>query len=484
MYQGAGGGAAAAPLADDAEARGVTVSAALEALHHHGDATSLSDASPKSGGAAGSPPASAVLTAGMDRALFVDSLKRSRDRVRHCRSVPFSVLLYALFITDICLHVSVGSSYDLEQGLRDTFGGGTTVAFPDGLAKADAWFDWVTGTFLPTALPDADSGGVPYPAWARGRVGGFSPNLIVGGVRLSTRRAAATACPLPAALSALYSDGSCRASSITGTGDLTPFGNASVAAAAGVGSAFTPTVVVGDSDGAQFQYFLDQRLPSEPDLVAAVGGLRAAGWLDNATADVTLQFALLNGELGMVARVGVDASFTAGGRVGTALDVSSLLLEPYHASLGGLIFLDLLMLFYWLYLLWGTGRRVGSALCGAGGAHRPPPGAGCCAWSGYRLGRLLCNYWRLLDITTTVSMITTFSVWFSLLTQLKYVQVSLENAASAAAGGSVASVLEQDIFNAVATFQSAKVAAVVTLLLLTLRLFKYFKFQVRRAAWG
>lgn len=419
-----------------------------------------------------------VITEGMERDLFIESIKRSRDRMRHCRSVPFSVLMYALFITDICLHGTVGTAYDLEQGLRDTFGGGTTYPFPDGLSRPTDWYGWVTGTFLPTALPDTDADGNPYPAWARGRLGGTSANLIVGGVRLSTRRVPPAACSLPSDLAALYGGG-CRSDVNSAGPDFTPYGNLVIAEAAGVASAFSPSdaYAVTDPSGKAFQIFLDQRLPTDPDLTGMVGGLAAAGWLDNATSAVSLQFALLNGENGMVARVGITAAFSRGGRVSSDLQVSSVLLEPYFGPLAGLVALDLLMLGYWCYLLWGTCRRVGGALCGKGGAGRPRAGAGCCSWTGYRVGRL-CSYWRLLDVATTVSMLTTFSIWLALLARLRSLQSTMVSNLKPDIAA-VASFINQDVFTAADLFASAKTAAVVTLLLLTLRLFKYFKYQVR-----
>lgn len=418
----------------------------------------------------------AAITEGMDRGAFIDSLKQRRDKIRHCRSVPFSVLFYVLFIADIVLHGGVKPAFEVEQTFRDALGAGGTYPFPDGLTRPKDWYAYVTGTFLPTMLPDSDPDGVPYPAWARGRFQGEGTSLLIGGIRLATTRRKSVGCKLPGDLNALYG-GNCHADGEGGY-DLTPYGNVTAAAAAGVAGAFVPSTVEDDATGAQFQLFLDQRLPTDPTLIDAINGLKAGGWLDNATSEVRIQSVFLNGETGSVIRMSIGAEFGIGGRVSTYLDVDSIFLDPYYGTLAGLVIaLDLIMLGYWLYLLAGTCRRIGKALCGPGGSRRPRRGAGCCAWTRYRLGRL-ASYWYLLDIATVASMLASFVMWLLLVSLLNKVK---NEAVSAASGDKVPSVLEQDIVNAVATMNQAKNAAVVTLGLLTLRLFKYFRYQPRLA---
>jgi hypothetical protein len=441
-------------------------------------AISDGDLTPRGGGDDAAARA-AVLEQGIDRGMFITSLKRSRDRIRHCRSVPFSVLMYALFIVDIVLHGGVPAAYDVEQSLRDSLGAGGVYPFPDGITKPGDWYGYMLNSFLPTALPDADADGVPYPGWARGRMGGYSPNLIVGGVRLSTFRLPPTGCALPDDLAVLYGGG-CHNPPLVGDGsyDLTPYGNATAAADAGVGDAFVPTTVPGDPRGAQFQFFLDPREPTDPNLVGYVGGLRDAGWLDNATSAVSVLFAVINGETGTAGRARITATFTRGGRVDASMDVSSVALDPYRGGLGGLVVLDLLLVGYWVYLLVGTVRRVGRVLCGRPGPGAPPRGAGCAAWTGYRMGRAFLSYWRLLDIATTLSLVIMIGYWSAFLQQLTVVKAA---AVEAASGAAIPSALEQDLLNAATMFSYAKLAGVATLSCLTLRLFKYFAYQPRLA---
>lgn len=45
-----------------------------------------------------------------------------------------------------------------------------------------------------------------------------------------------------------------------------------------------------------------------------VSGLQTSSWLDDATASVTVQFVVLNGQLGLWAWVSMRTDFTRGGR--------------------------------------------------------------------------------------------------------------------------------------------------------------------------
>jgi hypothetical protein len=47
---------------------------------------------------------------------LVAVLAGRRDRAVHCRSLPMSLLLYAVFTGAVLTHIQVGPSYDMEAG--------------------------------------------------------------------------------------------------------------------------------------------------------------------------------------------------------------------------------------------------------------------------------------------------------------------------------------------------------------------------------
>ena len=403
-------------------------------------------------GAAASAAAAAspfvAATTGIDRVQFVDALKKNRDRIRHCRTVPFSVLTYAMYIIALCVHVQISLQYDFESRLL------AIVPVP---VTADTWYGYMLNRFIPDILPQDPAN---PSSWGRLNGNNFMLGnyLIIGGVRLITQRRAVGACPLPAGpISELYSS-VCQQE---GVYSLSEFGDAAAAAAAGVSSAFVPTTVEADPAGERFQLTLDPRL-NRTQLEGLIEGLRSAGWIDNRTASIDVQFAVMNGEAGLLGRAAVHIGYSIGGAPTITSSTTSIPVDPYFGARAGIAVLDVLLLLYWIYLLAGTLRRVREALFPSLAPQTP--------WLA-RIG-MLFSYWRLLDIATTVSMIVTFGVWWALLDNMTLVRDSL--------GGNPLSV-EQDVFNAATQYASFKVAAIVTLAALTLRLFKYFAYQQRLA---
>ena len=173
--------------------------------------------------------------------------------------------------------------------------------------------------------------------------------------------------------------------------------------------------------------------------------------------------ALLGGNVGLFARVELTALFTPGGAIQVVESVQSVPVDPYYGSLGlWTILFDVVFVGYWLYLVSGTLRRLGKALYPAGVS----------ATSGFssrnrltlgRVLRVLANYWRLLDITTTLSLIVTLGLWFTVVSKLDSIRDFIDNARPTGppdfAGGP--SPLSQQLFDAHATWMSWKASAVV-----------------------
>ena len=383
--------------------------------------------------------------AGIERLMFVAALKKNRDRIRHCRTVPFSVLTYALYATALLLHVTIGLSYDFEAQLI------STVPIP---TNPRDFLAYLQSDLLPAILPNtnvSDTSG-----WRRihGNV------MVVGGVRVLMQRRARTSCPLAGPVLALYGS-SCG--SPTDMSLDTNWGNPAAAEAYNASSAFYPSTVPGDPAGARFQLVLDPTTSSD-ELNARVQGLIAGGWIDNFTASADVQFAALNGEAGLYGRASLHVAYSLGSMDAVAITSTSVAVDPYFNQ-QSLIILDVLIMLYWVYLVAGTTRRVKEALFPR---NRSTP------WR-TRLWRLSTSYWRLLDIATVLSMMVTFITWWVLVAQLKSVVSHFS------ANESTIASVEQDIFNAATVFGNFKVAAVCTLAALTLRLFKYFAYQPRLA---
>ena len=382
---------------------------------------------------------------GIERLVFVAALKKNRDRIRHCRTVPFSVLTYALFITALLLHVTIGFGYDFETMLIQA------VPLPD---TPKDFLGFLQSTLLPKILPN----GNPEDTSGWRRINGNV--MVVGGVRILTQRRANVTCSLPTGpILDLYGHYCGSATYMS----LVPFGNAT-AAGANASEAFVPSTVVNDPSGARFQLVLD---PTDSTLEqqAAVQGLIDGGWVDNLTASVDVQFAALNGEAGLFGRASVHVSYSLGSLDAASVSSTSVPVDPYQDQMS-LIILDVLILLYWCYLVAGTVRRVKESLFPR---NRAMP------WK-TRFYRLSTSYWRLLDIATTVSMLITFIMWIVLVKQLIYVRENFNTE-----DYSKTHSVEQDISNAATVFGNFKVAAVITLATLTLRLFKYFAYQPRLA---
>jgi hypothetical protein len=57
-----------------------------------------------------------VLEIGVKRKTMLAVLKARRRRMVQCRSIPFGLLSYSLFLWAMFVHVNVSTSFDIERG--------------------------------------------------------------------------------------------------------------------------------------------------------------------------------------------------------------------------------------------------------------------------------------------------------------------------------------------------------------------------------
>ena len=128
---------------------------------------------------------------------------------------------------------------------------------------------------------------------------------------------------------------------------------------------------------------------THPFVCTQVEGLRASYWLDDATRTVAVQMVVLNGQEGFWAWVSQRTDFSRGGRGDPSSYVGTVQVQPYWATgkimvcvLCALfivsisqsirnyfaflilqpvvIICDIVTVLYWIYLVLGTSRRIGS----------------------------------------------------------------------------------------------------------------------------
>jgi hypothetical protein len=396
--------------------------------------------------------AGAKLVPSLPTDAFVAFLEWRSSRAKVLRQVPLSLLMYVLFAVGIVLRARVGASYSFESNLVASVVKADNTTFAVG--SIGGWYAWVNKTLIQGVLPWTGPDGRPLPPEQTGRLANGA-GLIIGGVRLVQTRWAPSPCPLdPPELATLYGRQCYGDPVTTGYG----FGNLTAAGAAGVASAFLPTTVAGDEgEGAEYQLFLDPE-EGQDALVAYVTGLRDAGWLDGGTASAGVQIALLNGNVGLFGRVELRADFSPGGAVSVTTSVQSTPVDPYYGPVGSWnVFFDLVLWGYWLYLFAGTLRRFGKTLRRRSVQARSSTTAG-------RVLRVLLNYWRFIDIATTVTLLVTLGTWYSAVAQLARIRAEIADAhpvgPSSFAGGP--SPLAGNLFDAHAAFWSFKSTAVVT----------------------
>lgn len=247
------------------------------------------------------------------------------------------------------------------------------------------------------------------------------------------------------------------------------YGNATIAEEGGVSSAFVSVPSADGSGVPEFEWFIDS-LSDTDTAGASITALSDAGWLDAATREAKVQVAILNGEVGSFARIEIAATFTRGSRVATSYEVTSVPSNPYTPGSHNYLYLiDVVMILYWFYLLVGTARRLIAAM--------RAPGALCDRISS------LFSYWRLLDVSVVCSLLAVIITWASLCSKLASIRNNIASIADVnpASFTTGPTELQYQIFDASSSLRSFKIAGVITVILLTLRLIKYLAFQPRLA---
>ena len=417
-----------------------------------------------------------------ERASVVAVLAKRAQRVRQCRSVPLSLLLYVVFIGALVSHCRVEPAFELESALSSELVVNTYFDVYS-LTTPTQWFAWARNALLPVLLynPEgvvvSDDYGAPY-VKAPQRPGRIVNNygLIIGGVRLSQIRSRPTACGDGGVFAKIYND-TCYDFGAAPSGEG-GFGDAAAAAAAGVEQAFQPQTSGGGllpelvdayDGGPFFQLYLDgmETLASGQ---AKVTGLEEAFWLDEASQVVAVQLALYNGQTNFFATVEMATTFTPGGRLDVVSRVGSFSANPYLGSAAGAYALDFMLSCYALYLLRSTLKRLVASLREPGDALT-------------KLSHIF-QLWRMLDVGASVFLWTSIGLWISFCVKLAAIRRDVFADASASpetyATGAHAETARQ-IFAAFETFSSFKIAAAWALIFLSLRLFKYFQFQPRLA---
>ena len=411
------------------------------------------------------------------RLTLLRALEVREHRFRHCRSLPLSLLCYAAFIATLLLHARSSVAYDLQAAAAAAFV--RDSGFSALNASAAGWYAWAAGGFLPLLLP---AEGSSAPTWAQRPLNGYT--VVVGGARLAQARSVAVECSEDAGLRALYATPCYPSTQLS----RAPFGDAPNAS---VAAAFAPGPSRGPEGGGgipyPFELLLDAQGSSLGAGAAAVAALRAGGWLDGATRSVVATAVLFNGQTAAWATVRLTMDVQRGGRLVFGSRVGVFPADPYGTppealaragdgsggSEGGnvpgalLVFLDLVVVGYFCYLARGTVHRVWTVLRGGGRGR----------------GAALCGYWLVLDYATLLAMAVMIGTWGAFVAAAAGVRgefvVPAPSAplfASAAFAGTAARVMVCQ-----EAWDDFKVAATLALICLSLRLFKYFKFQPRLA---
>ena len=363
-------------------------------------------------------------------------------------------------------------------------------------------------------LPQTDASGFPLTGADLART--VENGFVVGGVRISQRRAAAVACPRGAYFGGAYAAGSRCASADASAGGFEPgengfdlanvteagyaneftafplafdtSGAAAVGAAAPGGGLGAPTGAAAAALGPRFHHFISAFSDAGSSSLT-LGDLVSWGWVDRWTTQLTVGTSVLFPDIGYVAQLSLVASLTRGGRVTAVTELRSMALDPY-ADAPGLAVLDVLICVYIVYLGLGSLKRAVRLLCIGKGAARDA-----------RM-RALFSCGTALDWATVAALAAAAAQYGAYLTRLQAAREALQAMPSGAldlaapdvdAGANATEVpgaaviafppawaAPQVAFGAAsAALASAKTAAVWALILLSCRIFKYVAFQSR-----
>jgi len=409
------------------------------------------------------------------------------------------VLSYAAFISTLLLHAKVSIAYDFEFAMKETFVEDT--GFLELGGSAEAWFPWVHDSYLPRVLPMA-SGSYD---WELRPLNQYT--VVVGGVRFAQARSVAAACSEDSGLQSLYRE-SCYPSLQLSTA---PFGRSPNIS---VQRAFVGNSSRGEEGRASlpyaFELILDAEIPVASGM-ATVNDLASAGWLDAASRSLVATLVLYNGQISYWGGVRLVMDVQRGGRLLYSAHISSFPADPYAPSpdvvaeatdgSGGtdgsdvststLVFLDCFIALYTFYLLVGTCRRVGKRISFSRARMVGINAFSNLAFCSKLATSLLCDLWLVLDYASITSLLTTFYMWFLFVAEAGAIrkEFTADSVLARSSAGPSAALFASRSYSDVAarvqsatmSWESVKTASVISLIALSLRLFKYFQFQPRLA---
>ena len=340
------------------------------------------------GGAANGPPPEVALTElSIDRRELVAVLKRRLQRARRFRTLPLALALLCLYIAAIMARGgAAGDALAFDRDLMlNVWGTDSNLgsAQPTSVAGWLAYVGALDGpdTLLRRAFLSGDVlGAAPGSTAGQGALAGGG--LVVGGAVLSQTRYAPSACPWrdsSAALAAFGAGGACqRAGALSAAPDFFP----PALLPAPYAALREPFAYSAGGRAAYVAYA--SAYDHFPDTAAFLADLLANGWVDGATASLTLSAAVLQPDVARIAHARHSVTVTRGGLVKVASRVQSVLLDPYGVGgegggggsggggrpstppLPGLtVGLDCAVVFYLVYIIAGTLKRSARACCGA-----------------------------------------------------------------------------------------------------------------------
>jgi len=394
--------------------------------------------------------------------VFVFAAVRKRSaRTRACCSLPVSLLMYIIFCASFLWHTNSTTSFTFESAVVSELVVGSL--FADSVYSRDSWATWLRDSYMPLILGLGD-GTAGEDAQV---IGGYA--LPLGGIRLVQTREALAACPDP--VSARIYGGTCYSGAGSGA-----VGDAAAGAPAPA-SAFVPTNLPYERGAASYQLLVS----TVSDLATAqaiVDGLTAGAWTDAGTRTLSAQVALLNAQPGvnLWGILRFDAVFTPGGLVRVTSTVNSFPDAAYgrpwgSKTAGFIVFLDITLVAYALYLGVGTLRRVVGRTSKARGL------------SG-KLSALLLDPWLLIDYFTCGCVWGTIGNWGAFASEMGAIRKLIDDDALAtpavyASGDRTGFLIS--LLNARDAYVACRFVAAWCVILLALRQFKYLQYQSRLA---
>jgi hypothetical protein len=415
------------------------------------------------------------------REYLIKVLQARSRRIKQCRSIPASILLYFVFIGAMLLHCRVEPAWQFESSLAEQLVTNTYFD-PFTISSPTALYAWMRNSFLPVVLYDPN--GVPDSDDDYARIvkapqmpGRILNNygLIIGGIRIVQTRASPISCP-DTMFNRLYND-TCYARGGKPSSSIN-FGDIELAKSFNIESAFQPSTSGGGllpdlvsayDNGPFFQYYIDG-FATLLDGQTVISNLEDSQFLDEGTTALAIQMSLYNGQTNYFGTVELAASFTQGGRVEPTFRFGSFSTNPYLGYEWTYI-LDISIILYGLYLLRSTLWRIYKGWRDTKGDI-------------FSKASHAFQLWHVLDILATSFIWSAIILWADFNVRRSDARTKIindPNASPISYASSTHADTMTTIFGAFEVFAAFKISASWALIVLSLRLFKYFQFQPRLA---